>query len=145
MAKFSNNDSMNKTHQYQRQVFGARRPQKPNDQYNKLAAVFEDMVEEQPAKSIQVEKVETKLEKLFRQNKTKIMKALRALALQDPAMVKFRQTGSLDDLKAATQNSTYNKHKWDILLKYADVWDDDLKNISDLELKQLYAVSKRTG
>ncbi|MAI07384.1 MAG: hypothetical protein CMF61_00360 [Magnetococcales bacterium] len=127
---------------YQRSTFGnlkARNTQ--SSQYEHLASVVQEM---SPDEVVQ-KPVETALERDFRLKKTEIMKELRHLVLKDPAMNRFRSTGSLGDLAASSQLTEHNKRKWALLLKYADVWDDDLKNLGYLELKKIYALTKFNG
>lgn len=110
-------------------------------QYEYLASVVESVSPDELVK----DNAETKIEKEFRFNKPKIMQELRRLVLKDPSMDRFRKTGDVADLANALKPSEHNKRKWALLLKYADVWDDDLKNLSYLELKKIYALTKFNG
>lgn len=101
-----------------------------------------DVLQEVSPEEIFAAPEESPLVKEFRLHKKEIMKELRDLVLKDPSMSKFMMSGDIDDLAKSTNLNEKNKRKWALLLKYADVWDDDLKNLGYLELKKIYALSK---
>ena len=112
--------------------------QSTSKQLEHLTSVFEEVAPEEVFEAPE----ETPLVKEFRANKAAVMKELRDLVLKDPAMEAFIKTGSLDDLSKTAGVSNRNKRKWALFLKYADVWDDDLKYLGYLELKKIYALVK---
>jgi hypothetical protein len=126
---------------YNRQNFnGTKAKATSSEQLEHLTGVIQETVPEEIFKI-----TESPLEKEFRLQKKEIIKELRDLVVKDPAMNRFMMTGDIDDLAQSTDLSDRSRRKWALLLKYADVWDDDLKNLGYLELKKIYALVKFNG
>ena len=59
--------------------------------------------------------------------------------MHDPAMKRFMLTGEAEDLKNNEVETKADQRKWNIFLRYSNVWDDDMVNLGYLELKKIYA------
>lgn len=135
-----NTGSFERSSTYERKVF--EKAQQPgSEQLDHLSSVIQETSPEEIFEAPD----ESPLVVEFRTKKKEIMKELRELVLRDPAMNRFMLTGDIDDLEKSTELTDGNRRKWALFLKYADVWDDDLKNLGYLELKKIYALAKNNS
>ena len=78
----------------------------------------------------------------FKRNKKRIISELRTLVLSNPNLNKVLDGHTVQRIKLSKASSKKDeKRKWDLFLKYSDIWDDDLKKLAYLELKINYAAS----